>query len=123
MGTTTGKGRTVYAVEKVCEAISILSSACIVVGTLLLLAIGVWLIGKIIQKRNTTQIETENKDVKMLFPVADRRNVDRENSAATGTKNPGASTVNSGYFGPPSACQNRCDDGDEPGGARGRDAG
>jgi molecular chaperone GrpE (heat shock protein) len=83
--------------RKVCEAINILSSACIVVGTLLFVTIGiVWLVGTIIHKRKKNQTVEQNPGDMMpeAKPAA---------AAALPVKEapllaPRKSRVNTGYF-------------------------
>lgn len=87
--------------RKVCEAINILSSACIVVGLLLFLTIGIiWLIGKIFRMRRTNQTQAQVKDEKepvVEQPVATCP-VEKIVPLLTPKKNQGESSVNSGYF-------------------------
>jgi molecular chaperone GrpE (heat shock protein) len=79
--------------RKVCQAINILSSACIVVGTLLFITIGIiWLIGTIIHKQRKNQTDVEKKAVTgPVVPVA-------APVKETPLLSPKKSVVNAGYF-------------------------
>jgi molecular chaperone GrpE (heat shock protein) len=83
--------------RKVCEAINILSSACIVVGTLLFLTIGiVWLVGTIIHKRNKNQtvIQNTREMTSVTEPPAAVASPVKEAPLLA----PKKSRVNTGYF-------------------------
>jgi molecular chaperone GrpE (heat shock protein) len=83
--------------RKVCEAINILSSACIVVGTLLFLTIGiVWLVGAMIHKRKKNQtVEQDTREMTSVTepPAAVALPVKEAPLLA-----PRKSSVNTGYF-------------------------
>jgi molecular chaperone GrpE (heat shock protein) len=83
--------------RKVCEAINILSSACIVVGTMLFITVGIiWLIGTMIHKRNKNQTVVPN--IKEKTSVTEPPATVAAPVKEVALLAPKKSKVNTGYF-------------------------
>jgi molecular chaperone GrpE (heat shock protein) len=83
--------------RKVCQAINILSSACIVVGMLLFVTIGiVWLVGTMIHKRtkNKTEVQQPREKTSVIEPATAPVSSVKEAPLLA----PKKSAVNAGYF-------------------------